>query len=343
MAFRLDKLTVKSQEAVQRAQTLATDKGHPEMDPLHLLAALLDENDGVARPILEKIGVNVAQLKKQVNSELDRRPQVSGGSQPQPNRQFMAVLDGAMKESAAMKDEFVSIEHLLLALTKNDSPAKNLLQISGVTDKDILESLKSVRGSARVTDQNPEGQYQALQKYGIDLVQKALAGKLDPVIGRDNEIRRVIQVLSRRTKNNPVLIGEPGVGKTAIVEGLAQRIVQGDVPQSLKNRRVVALDMGLLVAGAQYRGQFEERLKAVIREVQESSGQVILFIDEMHTVVGAGARPRRAALHRRDDARRVSKTRRKRRGPRTPLPARLCRRTERGGHHQHPPRPQAPL
>jgi ATP-dependent Clp protease ATP-binding subunit ClpB len=200
----------------------------------------------------------------------------------------MAVLEAALKEAAAMKDEFVSVEHLLLALTKTDSPAKNLLQVNGVRDKDILEALKSVRGSARVTDQNPEGQYQALQKYGVDLVQKALAGKLDPVIGRDQEIRRVIQVLSRRTKNNPVLIGEPGVGKTAIVEGLAQRIVQGDVPQSLKNRRVVALDMGLLVAGAQYRGQFEERLKSVIREVQESAGQVILFIDELHTVVGAG-------------------------------------------------------
>ncbi len=288
MAFRFDKLTVKSQEAVQRAQSLAAERGHPEIDPLHLLAALLDESDGVARPILEKIGVNVPQLAKQVQSELERRPQVSGGSQPSPNRQLMAVLEGAMQESAAMKDEFVSVEHLLLTLTKIDSPARNLLQISGVRDKDILEALKSVRGSARVTDQNPEGQYQALQKYGIDLVQKAQAGKLDPVIGRDQEIRRVIQVLSRRTKNNPVLIGEPGVGKTAIVEGLALRITQGDVPQSLKNRRVVALDMGLLVAGAQYRGQFEERLKAVIREVQESNGQVILFIDELHTVVGAG-------------------------------------------------------
>jgi ATP-dependent Clp protease ATP-binding subunit ClpB len=288
MAFRLDKLTVKSQEAVQRAQNLAADKGHPEMEPLHLLAALLDEQDGVARPILEKVGVKVPQLLKQVNAELDRKPQVSGGSQPMASRQLLTVLEGALKEAAAMKDEFVSIEHLLLALTKNDSPAKNLLQVNGVRDNDILEALKSVRGSARVTDQNPENQYQALQKYGIDLVQKALAGKLDPVIGRDQEIRRVIQVLSRRTKNNPVLIGEPGVGKTAIVEGLAQRIVQGDVPQSLKNRRVIALDMGLLVAGASYRGQFEERLKAVIREVQESSGQVILFIDEMHTVVGAG-------------------------------------------------------
>src|SRR5262245_41995379 len=288
MAFRFDKLTVKSQEAVQRAQSLAADKGHAEMEPLHLLAALLEDADGVARPVLEKIGVNVPQLLRQVQAELDRRPQVSGGSQPNPNRQLLAVLEGAMQEASAMKDDFVSVEHLLLALTKVDTPAKNLLQVNGVREKDVLEALKSIRGSARVTDQNPEGQYQALKKYGIDLVQKAMAGKLDPVIGRDQEIRRVIQVLSRRTKNNPVLIGEPGVGKTAIVEGLALRITQGDVPESLKNRRVIALDMGLLVAGAQYRGQFEERLKAVIREVQESNGQVILFIDEMHTVVGTG-------------------------------------------------------
>ncbi|HZN35758.1 MAG TPA: AAA family ATPase, partial [Pirellulaceae bacterium] len=288
MAFRFDKLTVKSQEAVQRAQSLAADKGQAEMEPLHLLAAMLEDAEGVARPVLEKVGVNVQQMLRQVRAELDRRPQVSGGTQPNPNRQLMAVLEGALQEASAMKDEFVSVEHLLLALTKVDSPAKSLLQVNGVREKDVLEALKSVRGSARVTDQNPEGKYQALKKYGIDLVEKATAGKLDPVIGRDQEIRRVIQVLSRRTKNNPVLIGEPGVGKTAIVEGLAQRIVQGDVPQSLKNRRVIALDMGLLVAGAQYRGQFEERLKAVIREVQESNGQVILFIDEMHTVVGAG-------------------------------------------------------
>ncbi|MFP6675354.1 MAG: ATP-dependent chaperone ClpB, partial [Pirellulaceae bacterium] len=255
----------------------------------HLLAALLREQDGIVAPLMSKMGVDGEQLKSSVMAELSKLPKVSGGSPAQPSRDMQMVLEAATNRAEQMQDEYISTEHLLLALTVTKTPAQGLLELHGIREKDLLETLRDVRGSAKVTDQHPEGKYQALEKYSIDLVQMALQGKLDPVIGRDQEIRRVMQVLSRRTKNNPVLIGEPGVGKTAIAEGMALRIVQGDVPQSLKNKRVLALDMGALIAGAKFRGEFEDRLKAVLREVQDAGGNIILFIDELHTVVGAGA------------------------------------------------------
>ncbi len=287
--MRFDKFTVKSQEVVQEAMSLASRRGNPQIEPVHLLSVMLETSQEIARPVLGKLGANPDRLVAELETAQQKLPQASGAvSQPGLGQAALQVMQNAEAHAEAMRDEYVSIEHLLLAIAESKDPAGEILRAAGVTPEAIMGVLQSIRGTQRVTDQNPEDKYQALKRYARDLTELAMKGKLDPVIGRDEEIRRTIQILSRRTKNNPVLIGEPGVGKTAIVEGLAQRIVQKDVPEGLKDKQVVALDMGALIAGAKYRGEFEDRLKAVLKEVTEAQGQIILFIDEMHTLVGAG-------------------------------------------------------
>jgi len=289
MSFQPEKLTTKTREAIAAAQRTASAQGHVEINSIHLLHALVNEQSGVIRPLLKAAGVPLQQLSSIVDSELQRLPSSDSQNTPGPNRDLQTIFETSGNIMSEMGDEFVSTEHLLLAMARGNSPAKRILDLNGVNEDSIKSAIGDVRGNATVTDADPEDKYQVLEKYTIDLVQRAQDGKLDPVIGRDEEIRRVIQVLSRRSKNNPVLIGQPGVGKTAIAEGLALRIVHNDVPQSLKDKRVMALDMGALIAGAKFRGEFEERLKAVLKEVGEAAGQIILFIDELHTVVGAGA------------------------------------------------------
>lgn len=284
------RLTLKSQEALQRSQEIAQSYNNQALEPVHLLASLAQDTQGIVPTIIKKIGGNLQYLLVKINEEMNKLPKVSSAStQGYLSPSLNQVIEQSFAEQTAMKDDYVSVEHLLLALAEIKSPAQTLLQDQGANRSAILRVLQDIRRGAKVSDQQPEDKYQALQRYGRLLNDEARKGKIDPVIGREDEVRRVLQVLSRRTKNNPVLIGEPGVGKTAIVEGIAQRIVSGDVPESLRSKQIVSLDMGALVAGTSFRGQFEERLKALIKEVTDSNGEIILFIDELHTLIGAGA------------------------------------------------------
>lgn len=289
--MNFQKLTIKAQDAMQKAQEIASANSNQYIEPVHLLRALLDDASGIIPPMLLKLGANVDYMKSRTDEEINKLPKVTGAGLGNQylGKDSATLLEEGLKEAQNLRDEYVSTEHLLMAIADHRSPASQLLRDQGITKEAILKILKEFRGSRRVTDQNPEEKYQALKKYGRVLNDAARKGKMDPVIGREEEIRRVLQVLSRRTKNNPVLIGEPGVGKTAIAEGLAFRIIEGDVPENLKNKQIVALDMATLVAGTSFRGQFEERLKAVVQEVAESDGEIILFIDEIHTLIGAGA------------------------------------------------------
>ena len=288
--MRLDKLTIKSQEALQQAHTLAEKRNHQAIDAEHLLFALMGQKEGVVISLLQKLGVPLGSVTERLQKALDRLPQVTGATaQAFITPRLKKIIEAAEEEAETLKDEYVSTEHLLLSMVQDSGEAGKILREFGASHDKILNALVGIRGGQRITDPNPEEKYQALEKYSRDLTELARKGKLDPVIGRDDEIRRVIQVLSRRTKNNPVLIGEPGVGKTAIVEGLALRIVNGDVPEGLKEKMLVALDLGALVAGAKFRGEFEDRLKAVLKEVTDAAGQIILIIDELHTLVGSGA------------------------------------------------------
>ena len=288
--MQFDRFTIKSQEAISRAQAIASENGHQSIEDIHMMAAMLEQKEGIIIPVLQKLEVNIEQFRSKIDEAIKNAPKVSGGAaQIYMGSGLNNILNDAFKEAKQLKDEYVSTEHILISMAQSPGKAGEILKSYGVTRDRIYQVLVEIRGNQRITDQNPEDKYEALKRFGKDITELARNGKLDPVIGRDEEIRRVIQVLSRRTKNNPVLIGEPGVGKTAIVEGLANRIVSGDIPEGLKDKKVVALDMGALIAGSKYRGEFEDRLKAVLKEVSKAEGEIILFLDELHTVVGAGA------------------------------------------------------